>query len=660
LTDFDGSVTSFTYDAQNRMLTRTAPGGVLVTYTYTGDGKRSTVTDARGTTSYSYDLDGKLTGITQPVTGNIGYGYDDFGRLGEVTTANGSVAYTYDVLNRLASVATAAGTTSFGYDAAGNPATISYPNGVVSTIFYNGRNQAVGIEHVDSGGTTLGSYSYVRTPRGRVSQISGDDGSVELYAYDAIGRMISESRTGPAAYARAHEYDLVGNRTSQVADSVTTIYGYDTNDRLTSAGATAFSYDARGNLVQRDAGGVITDYTWNAENRLVAVDGPAGSVSYGYDADGNRVSRTSGADAVHYLVDTRSLTGIPQVLEERDGSGALLAAYGYGTDLFTASRAGTHAYHHHDLHGSTRLLTDAAGAVTDRYGFEGYGAQVSASGSTPNDYLYSGEQYDPAAELYYLRARYYDPDTGRFISRDPLAGDPQDPLTLHPYLFAHDDPVNGLDPTGQFTLIGISISLNISSVLRGINLGKKLYTLCKLKDKLAKIEFLLGFLRGALVAGARFGGIQGFGVSAGGSGPAGVTQTTFEFKYEAINQFRLDDGVKEAWFKTQIKYGGDIPGGGPEPWFEVGAKNFRNQEGKSAGAYGSFARLQQTLGFTVAYEESLKKFKNCGMDSLELLLGAEASVTLSNPLASGAGKVYLKADFFGGLANFEYTLFTVP
>jgi len=85
----------------------------------------------------------------------------------------------------------------------------------------------------------------------------------------------------------------------------------------------------------------------------------------------------------------------------------------------------------------------------DSYEFDAFGNEISSTGSTPNNYLYRGEQFDPDLGLYYLRARYYNPATGRFMSRDPEDGKPTAPPTLHRYLYASGDPVNGMDPTGR-------------------------------------------------------------------------------------------------------------------------------------------------------------------------------------------------------------------
>ena len=94
-------------------------------------------------------------------------------------------------------------------------------------------------------------------------------------------------------------------------------------------------------------------------------------------------------------------------------------------------------------------MTNAAAAVTDTYNCDAFGNRIGSSGTTPNNYMYRGEQYDPDLGLYYLRARYYNPATGRFLSRDPEDGTPTNPKTLHKYLYAAGDPLNRTDPSGR-------------------------------------------------------------------------------------------------------------------------------------------------------------------------------------------------------------------
>ncbi|HVU48662.1 MAG TPA: RHS repeat-associated core domain-containing protein [Terracidiphilus sp.] len=98
-------------------------------------------------------------------------------------------------------------------------------------------------------------------------------------------------------------------------------------------------------------------------------------------------------------------------------------------------------------------MTSVAGNLTDSYEYDAFGNSWTVSGTTPNEMMYRGEQYDTDLGLYYLRARYYNPLTGRFLSRDPETGKLKVPASLHKYLYADGDPINGVDPSGRLDLI---------------------------------------------------------------------------------------------------------------------------------------------------------------------------------------------------------------
>src|SRR5208283_4254930 len=134
-------------------------------------------------------------------------------------------------------------------------------------------------------------------------------------------------------------------------------------------------------------------------------------------------------------------------------AGAVTRQYAYGLQRISHNQeianAWTPAFYGYDGGGTVRLLTDSTGTVTDTYDYDAWGNAVNTTGFTPNVYLYRGEQYDSDLGLYYLRARYYNPQIGRFLTRDPEAGRIKAPATLHKYLYAGGDPVNRLDPTGR-------------------------------------------------------------------------------------------------------------------------------------------------------------------------------------------------------------------
>ena len=138
-------------------------------------------------------------------------------------------------------------------------------------------------------------------------------------------------------------------------------------------------------------------------------------------------------------------------------NGVVQRTYTYGLNRISQSQliSGTWqtSFYGYDGGGNVRLLTDASGTVTDTYEYDAFGDLINSTGNTPSNYLYRGEQFDPDLGLYYLRARYYNPVTGRFLTRDPEPGDLSDPATLHKYLYVRHDPVNRIDPLGRADIL---------------------------------------------------------------------------------------------------------------------------------------------------------------------------------------------------------------
>jgi RHS repeat-associated protein len=186
--------------------------------------------------------------------------------------------------------------------------------------------------------------------------------------------------------------------------------------------------------------------------------------TYQYDADGNRVSMTSNGVETRYLIDT--VQPYAQVLLEYRPSGLIVASYAYGNSLISQSRGGVLSYYQKDGLGSTRALTNASGVVTDRYTYDAFGRMLAQTGSTVNSYLFAGQQRDVMTGLDYLRARWLNPASGRFMSQDTFPGALHNPIMLNRYMYAGGNPINAVDPGGmQFDLVGLADSLSILSTL---------------------------------------------------------------------------------------------------------------------------------------------------------------------------------------------------
>ncbi len=298
------------------------------------------------------------------------------------------------------------------------------------------------------------------------------------------------SRTSPgvstpsAARIITDTYDPVGNRLTKHDNGVMTTYTYDHNDRLSTetplsggaGGGFTYTYDNNGNMLSKAGNGEQMNLTYSALNQLVHAEMTtttgSSTVDYAYDHDGIRMGKTiNGTDVFTYVVDKNR--PYAQVLEEQRTQGALSAttSYVYGDDLLSRTTDGMTHYYQYDGLGSTRALSDASGTLTDTYSYDAYGMLLNSTGTSVNSYLYRGEQYDSDLSAYYLRARYYQAGIGRFMTTDRLEGAGIEPVTLHQYLYANDNPITFLDPSGKISatnaIVTAGIVLNLAAIAVG-------------------------------------------------------------------------------------------------------------------------------------------------------------------------------------------------
>jgi RHS repeat-associated protein len=480
-TDFNGHTVQYQYDARNRLTAQLFPDGTSVVYTYTADGQRATVTDARGVTAYVYDERDRLVQRTDPDGTVIAYGYDAAGDRTSVTTPAGTTAYTFDALGRVATVTVGPvpvgptlGTTSYVYNAAGNLTETDFPNGTKEVRQYDVLNRLTYLEN-DGPSGVISSYRYTLGPTGRRDAVVEDTGRRVDYGYDALDRLTREAISDAVFGNRTidYTYDPVGNRlTRNDSAEGLTVSTYDNNDRLlteTLGGqVTRYTYDDNGNTLSKVTSATDqASYAWDFQNRMVSADVTSSTgtqhTDYHYDADGIRVSQTTAGVETRYLIDT--VQPYPEVLLEYRPSGLVVASYVYGNALILQNRGGTSSYYLVDGLGSTRALADASGAVTDRYVYDAFGRVIAQTGNTVNSYLFAGQQRDATTGLDYLRARYLNATTGRFVSRDRFAGVAVRPLSLNHYLYASDSPVNRIDPSGREDIGELSAAEAVSQIL---------------------------------------------------------------------------------------------------------------------------------------------------------------------------------------------------
>jgi len=347
--------------------------------------------------------------------------------------------------------------TTFLYDKAGNRQGVSRATST-GTVFsttgytYDTLNRLTDITNLSGGNGLVSKFHYVLRADGKRLSVTetgpATNGGTTNYTYDDQGKLTLEA--GPYATI-AYGYDNVGNRltrtvtgsTSALLPNGTTTDTYDLNDRIATVnGSVTHTYDLDGN--ETTVNGQAAGYDF--ENHLVGLGSAA--TAYVYDADGNRVSVSSAGTTTSYVVDT----SLPyaSVIEEYAGtSTAPSARYDYGDDLIRMDRGSGVYYYLYDGLGSTRQLVNTSGTVTDSYGYSAFGEMASHTGNTVNPFLFNAQQFDGASGDYYLRARYYDQSNGRLLGQDPFEGSAYDPVTLHRYLYATNDPIDFADPSGK-------------------------------------------------------------------------------------------------------------------------------------------------------------------------------------------------------------------
>ncbi len=391
-----------------------------------------------------YDHLARLTSLTTP-DNTITIAYDAVGNPTSFTN------YLYDLAGRLTTLTPPAGAAmnvSLSYDPAGRLANITYPNGVVSAYGYDGNGRLNSLSHTLGANPSFASFGYTYNPVGNILAILDQVNSSEnrTHTYDALQRL----RTGgTVANAESYAYDLVGNRTTS---SLSNSHTHDDLNRLLEDDSYTYTYDDNGNLeTKTDKGNPtqITTYHWDAQDQLIQIDRPdSTTTTYKYDGLGRRIEKDVAGSITRYVYDGAD------ILLEFDGTNTFGARYSHGDQVdqpLILQKAGIgHLYYHHNHQGSISHITNNSGTVVNSYAYDSYGIRISVIESVIQPYSYTGREYDVESGLYFYRARYYDANTGRFLSEDPIrfrAGD----QNFYNYVF--NNPVNLTDPDGRIFLL---------------------------------------------------------------------------------------------------------------------------------------------------------------------------------------------------------------
>ncbi len=543
--DYAGTITKYAYDDMDRLIRKTV-GLSATVYCYSETGLLTKVITSAEAVTFGYDEYNRLISKTDANGVKLSYTYDACGRLSAFDNGYGKTTYEYDLLDRVTRVVDRNGkATLYEYDSLGNRSAVRNPNGTVVTYTYDACQRLKEECITDANGTQLAKYSYGIGKAGERTSITESDSSGETkitYQYDKLNRLTKETiARGDDELTNEYSYDEVSNRIKKetsITGSINAIADISSNDVQVNEGVTeytynalnqlisevsdgktkTYTYDANGNLIKQ-IGENTVDYAYDKENHLLRATIQRGNSvtieSYTYDYEGNRTSKTvNDGETTLYVNDTSGSLSMVTTYTDEDGKEKAYFTRGDSSELLSMESEGNYSWYHYDGHGNVRSLTNDDGVITDSYSYDAYGNLLEKEGDTENEFFYTGEQYNSATGLYYLRARYMNPGTGTFISMDSYQGSIYDPVSLHKYLYANANPVMYTDPSGYFSLAECSIATTIQSTLNSIHQIAGLTKLVKWANAMstvydATMEIRSVILGGGSIADVMFALIKG-------------------------------------------------------------------------------------------------------------------------------------------------------
>ena len=439
-----------------------------VSFTYDPNYNRvRTMVDGTGTTTYGYSPitfppalgAGRLTTIDGPLLNDaIAFGYDELGRITS-RSINGSAnasSWAFDNLGRVSSVVNKLGTFTNAYvgvtDRVGK---VTYPGGTTANYLYlpNIQNKRLQeIKYLSSRNALISQFDYTYDPEGQVltwtknySGLNPAPQKLDLsydYADQLLAAPVKNATTNALIKQYAYGYDLASNRTSELVGIKTiTSTSNNVNELVSQSGGTTrtLTYDANGNLVND---GSKRTFEWDAGNRLAAINYTGTHIRTEFSYDGlSRMAKVVEKSGTTIKSTRKFIWCGLERCEYRDANDAVtLRVYPQGQYSGT-----TPYYYTHDHLGSIREMLKSDGSVVGRYDYDPYGRSTTVKNTVP-DFNFTGLYRHSASNLDFAVYRTYDPDLGRWLSRDPIG----EIGGLNLYGYASNDPINLIDPIGQW------------------------------------------------------------------------------------------------------------------------------------------------------------------------------------------------------------------
>jgi RHS repeat-associated protein len=407
-------------------------------------------TDGSGTTVYEYfPVTGTPTlGAGQPsvvdgplANDTVTYEYDELGRRVAKFINGLAQRVTFDALGRLIAETNVLGAFSYAYDGSTRRRTTeSFPYGISSARVYENAQHDFALKELthQAGASLVSQFIYGRDAEAErivtwSQQFGAQAPRIYAFGYDAADQLLSAAVTNAGVFAGAfgYSYDPAGNRVREETLTATNVASYNALNQLSVSSGGTFA--ARTN-------------EWDARDRLVAVNGGNTRTEFTYDGDGQLVAIRQLVDGVETSL-RRFIWTDGMISEERDGAGAITKRFfANGVRIESGPSAGTYFYTRDHLN-SIRELLETNGAVRARYSYDPFGRRTLVEGDVDSDFGYAGMFWSREAQLSLTLYRAYDPEQGRWLSRDPLRNaEIEEGANL--YAYVGNNPINATDPLG--------------------------------------------------------------------------------------------------------------------------------------------------------------------------------------------------------------------
>ncbi|NDI36496.1 polymorphic toxin-type HINT domain-containing protein [Chengkuizengella sediminis] len=436
---------AYVYNRDHQLISRSIEGdeNSLEKFLYNKDGSILAAINDYGVNEYRYTANGYLASEWRNGQQILTYEYDQNGNIVGFVDASGDwTRYSYDDHNRIQNVFDGEELlATYNYNKDSTVANTQYSTGIQSDYTYDKDLNILGLTHKNTQNEIISQYVYTYDVNGNLLSETKNGESTD-YTYDKLNQLHTVFSNNEL---ETYTYDAIGNRIEKIKGADTTTYGYDPNNRLLeqvlNGTQTTFTYDPNGNLLKEITGEQEKTYTYDGYNQLIQSFKPDGTwMDYDYNAQGWRHAISENG------IRSEFTEHFGQVILEQNNVGEIMnrTLRGYNI-LAQQDQKDNVGYYLQNGHGDVISIVDGTGEILNAYEYDAFGNTTNAIEQVTNRFLYAGEQFDSITDQYYLRARYYNPQIGRFTQEDIFRGD-----GLNLYVYVSNNPLRYIDPTGYW------------------------------------------------------------------------------------------------------------------------------------------------------------------------------------------------------------------